>query len=303
VGSSASPENWIAYTSANGWLLAPPAAARDEQAFELYNDKASMLPALPMLCPMSRDAMATRRDGHRAGYAAAWRWAKTGQFDASVQYSCFLDIVEEGSGQLIGTTGFRVIEQVSGEISAEWGIIVAAGWRRRHVCSESFNALLPLARSLWGCTKITANTLDSNSSMVAFLETRAGMQRTGHVHGNWVEFQRNTPDVHECATGDTNELQGQFGRSFQVWVFVLCWLKSRTPLLCSTVTLDPGLGCHVRRGCSAVVVGDKLRAIVGVVAGKHNGQSPQNTIIIISTPHCSGAELWAGSHGGGAWLI
>ena len=86
-----------------------PSQARDTAVHALYNDEPTMLPHLPMLCPISVEAIVARRARHRAECA-----------DGS---SLFLDIVERsapgGEQTLVGTTGFRTLDAAAA--SAEWG--------------------------------------------------------------------------------------------------------------------------------------------------------------------------------------
>ena len=210
AGPVLSPE-WVAYVSRDGtWMLVPPAESRDNAVHALYNDADTMLPSLPMLSPMSIETMKSRRKQHRTGYTAAAHWHASGTppKEASQPFSpgtpsCFFDVVDCKTGQLLGTSGFREITTKSVSTNnkipelndtepplatAEWGIVVAASARRRGICTESFMACASIAPQLWGCKTLTAKTLGTNAVMVRFLERTAGMRPTGYVAGDWVEF-------------------------------------------------------------------------------------------------------------------
>ena len=69
----------------------PPSGERDEAVHALFNDEETMLPYLPMLCPMSRSALERRRAEQRLGMARGT--------------SCFMDILDRTSGELVCTAG------------------------------------------------------------------------------------------------------------------------------------------------------------------------------------------------------
>ena len=165
--------------------LQPPAAERDAAALALYNDRATMLPHLAVLCPIGEEQMRRRRVGHREQFFGDGK-------------SAFFDLVENTSGALVGTSGFREIDIDAG--TAEWGIVVDKKWWRRGVCRQSFD--LCCAEARWrGVHTIVAKTLDGNEKMKAFL-TKAGMVRaaSGPDAGGWVAYSaRVRPDWWEAA--------------------------------------------------------------------------------------------------------
>ena len=148
--------------------LRTPSAARDDAVHALFNDAQTMLPHLPMLCPITREAMASRRTSHRDGL-------KNGA-------SAFMDMVDKASGELIGTCGFR--EFSTDGTSAEYGIVVRKSWQRTGVCQESFRAIVTYARDVLKCDSISAATQEANAPMRAFLD-RVGLKlvRTQQSHG------------------------------------------------------------------------------------------------------------------------
>lgn len=156
----------------------PPSLSRDAAVLQLYNDKETMLPALPQLCPMSSEAMAQRRSSHRGALERGT--------------SCFMDIVHRSSGELIGTAGFREVHKEGRR--AEWGIVVKRAWQRRGVCSEAFISNALYAREALGCELISAATLNTNVPMRTFF-AKAGMKHTsskceqhGEQHLEWLAW-------------------------------------------------------------------------------------------------------------------
>jgi len=133
-----------------------PILSRDAAMHTLFNDRATMLPFLPMLCPMSLAAMEARRKRHRA--------------EVEEEKGLFLDVVLQRTGELIGTTGFRSMDKVAG--TAEWGIIISKEWHRKGICTECFEATLSYAAKTHGIHTVTAATLGNNVSMLAFFEKR-----------------------------------------------------------------------------------------------------------------------------------
>jgi RimJ/RimL family protein N-acetyltransferase len=154
-----------------------PARARDDAVHELFNDEATMLPWLPMLCPMSAEAMRARRESQRRGAAQG--------------ESCFMDIISVASGELVGTAGFRAIQ----DGKAEFGIVVRSGWQRSGVCKESFVANARYARDALHCERVFASTLEANTRMRSFLE-QAGLPLTRKVEAHGLEWL-----VHEAEIG------------------------------------------------------------------------------------------------------
>ena len=144
----------------------PPSGERDEAVHALFNDEETMLPYLPMLCPMSRSALERRRAEQRLGMARGT--------------SCFMDILDRTSGELVGTAGFRSV--VEGH--AEFGIVVHREWQRAGVCRESFVANAVYAAETLDCAVIAAATLETNGRARAFL-AKAGLKhvRTQSDHG------------------------------------------------------------------------------------------------------------------------
>jgi len=122
----------------------------------IFNDKATMLPYLPMLCPMSVEAMAARRKRHRA--------------EVQEEKGLFLDIILIRTGELLGTTGFRSMNKVGG--TAEWGVIISKNWHRKGICAECFVATLSHAAKSHGIHTVTAVTRHDNIPMLTFFEKR-----------------------------------------------------------------------------------------------------------------------------------
>ena len=154
-----------AHCSAGALLLCRPHPSLDVAMHTLLNDAPTMLPHLSMLCPMSHDNSTARRVRHRA--------------EAATGTSCMLDIVLGETGELIGSTGFRFVDQ--GASSAEWGIIVSKAWQRKGVCSACFTACLEVATSVLNVRNLTASTIAENESMLAFFKRRGVPQRGVHT--------------------------------------------------------------------------------------------------------------------------
>ena len=83
--------------------MLPPAETRDGEVLELMNDEQTMLPWLPFLCPMRRENNAKRRKNQRKEF--------------SEKKGMFLDLLDRKTGELVGTSGFRVINYKAGEAS------------------------------------------------------------------------------------------------------------------------------------------------------------------------------------------
>ena len=165
-----------AHCSAGALLLCRPHPSRDVAMHALLNDAPTMLPHLSMLCPISHDDSTARRVRHRT--------------EAATGTSCMLDVVLGETGELIGSTGFRVVEH--GASSAEWGIIVSKAWQRKGVCAACFTACLGVATSALNVRNLTASTIAENESMLAFFKRR-GVPQTGvHTDGEtgveWLVF-------------------------------------------------------------------------------------------------------------------
>jgi RimJ/RimL family protein N-acetyltransferase len=181
-----------------------PARRRDAAVLQLFNDESTMLPNLPMLCPMSAAAMACRRDAHRKA-----------RVDRSAE---FMDIIDRASGALIGTAGFR---SVGKDGRAEFGIVVRREWQRRGVCCEAFVANAVYAWSELRCRVITASTLELNGPMRAFC-ARAGLRlvakkadhgREWWVHESTIE-KLSWPALHSApAKGVSTDPPGEEGFS------------------------------------------------------------------------------------------
>jgi RimJ/RimL family protein N-acetyltransferase len=142
--------------------------------FRIYNDKETMLPYLPMLCPMSREDLLARRVRYRQ--------------EALRGKSCFLDILERGTGEVVGFTGFR---SVDGDL-AEWGIVISKQYQRQGVCRDAFETNLHFAKDVLCVKHILVCTSSDNLPMMSFLEKR-GLPRTGrNVHHGleWVEYSK-----------------------------------------------------------------------------------------------------------------
>lgn len=169
--------------SAETLLLCRPSSARDAAMHALLNDASTMLPHLAMLCPISEEESVARRVRHRT--------------EATNGASCMLDVVVGTTGELIGSTGFRVVDQ--GASSAEWGIIVSKPWQRKGVCAACFSACLGIATSVLGVRNLTASTIAENEPMVAFFAQR-GLPQTGvHIDDDngveWLVFSAPLADL------------------------------------------------------------------------------------------------------------
>ncbi len=154
-----------AHCSTGALLLCRPHPSRDVAMHTLLNDAPTMLPHLGMLCPISEDDSAARRVRHRT--------------EAAAGTSCMLDVVLDETGELIGSTGFRVVEHGSTS-SAEWGIIVNKAWQRKGVCAACFTACLGIAADVLRVQHLTASTTAENEAMLAFF-VQHGLPQTG-VH-------------------------------------------------------------------------------------------------------------------------
>ena len=154
-----------AHCSAGALLLCRTHPSRDAAMHSLLNDGPTMLPHLSMLCPISQDASAARRVRHRA--------------EAAAGTSCMLDVVVGETGELIGSTGFRVVEH--GASSAEWGIIVSKAWQKKGVCAACFEACLEVAARVLNVRNLTASTIAENEPMLAFFQKRRLPQTGVHI--------------------------------------------------------------------------------------------------------------------------
>ena len=119
-----------------------PHARRDKDVHMLYNNKAAMLPELPMLYGMKRDDFHTRRESQRSGFQE--------------QTSLYLDVVCKVSKELVCVAGFRTLDNENE--CAEWGIIVVPEWRQCGVASEVFLSNIYLLK------KFNKDDLGSNNS-------------------------------------------------------------------------------------------------------------------------------------------
>lgn len=124
--------------------------------------------------------MARRRASHRDGRVSG--------------NSCFMDVLDRRSGELIGTTGLRVIESRH----AEFDIVVHSSWQRQGVCAECFVACAVYAWHALGCHTLTASTLASNARMLAFC-AKAGLrlkeERKVDSQGEWLVHQASVEDL------------------------------------------------------------------------------------------------------------
>ena len=200
----------VVFSSQRLWFCRP-SATRDQDILNLFNDEATMLPWLPMLCPMNEEDMHTRRELHRA------------QFQ---KQSFFLDVVEKGSGNTIGTAGFRSIKasdntttttttttsNASAENNAkalqeaEWGIVISKDYQRMGYCTEAFAANVEYIADQ--VQTVTASTLPHNTRMMSFFRDKIGMEvyrEVEHYGLKWTVFGRpnNVPTLltnnkHSC---------------------------------------------------------------------------------------------------------
>lgn len=159
--------------------MLPPAETRDGEVLELMNDEQTMLPWLPFLCPMRPENNAKRRKNQRKEF--------------SEKKGMFLDLLDRKTGELVGTSGFRVINYKAGE--AEWGAVIRKPHQKRGLCSEAYDACQSyLERELVGkgIVKITASTLPDNVPMVSFL-LKKGLTKAGsHTFSGkaWHDFEK-----------------------------------------------------------------------------------------------------------------
>jgi RimJ/RimL family protein N-acetyltransferase len=166
---------WTLISKSRRFEFHAPSASRDAYVHSLYNDEATMLPHLPMLCPMSWEALVARRTAHRAAHARTRAGAPPESY--------FLDVLDRESGALVGTAGFR---SLAGGV-AEFGIVITRSWQRRGACTECFENNAALAAGALGCRAISASTLEANAPMRAFL-ARQGLRETGRRAEHGLEW-------------------------------------------------------------------------------------------------------------------
>ena len=134
--------------------LALPNAARDEALTSIFADAATML-HLPSLCAISQDQMKERRMRHRA--------------EAEAGTSLMLDMMDLATGELVGTSGFRVVDRdEEGANWAEWGVIVAQRFWRHGIAEEVQCLCATLATRVLAVQKIRAATTAQNMPMLRF---------------------------------------------------------------------------------------------------------------------------------------
>ena len=160
--------------------LAPPDASRDAAMAAIFADGETMR-HLPSLRGMPPGQMAARRARHRA--------------EAGRGAGLMLDVIDLGTGELVGSSGFRVVQRRkattmttpglaegaggSGSCSgsgsgsdsdswAEWGIIVDRRFWRRGIAAEAQRLCAGLAARTLGVLKMRAATTPGNAPMHRF---------------------------------------------------------------------------------------------------------------------------------------
>ncbi|CAK4645299.1 hypothetical protein LEN26_005624 [Aphanomyces euteiches] len=150
----------------------PPSKHLDDGVYQVYSEEQTMQ-FIPFLCRMAPDAWAARRESHRSMWANG-----TG---------AFFDIVEPESGEVVGTSGFRVIELSAGD--GEWGVVLSSKWHGRGFCNEIHDACMKWA-ARQGLHTTTAMTWETNTRMITLLE-RYGWKYTQtktNELGIWREY-------------------------------------------------------------------------------------------------------------------
>lgn len=207
LDTSSSPDG-IVFSSQRLWFCRP-SATRDQDILNLFNDESTMLPWLPMLCPMNEEDMQARRELHRA------------QFQ---KQSLFLDVVEKRSGNTIGTAGFRSIKASDNTTTsnasntsagnnatalqeAEWGIVISKDCQRMGYCTEAFAANVEYIADQ--VQTVTASTLPDNTRMMSFFRDKIGMEvyrEVEHYGLKWTVFGRPN-NVHTLLTNNKHSCQ------------------------------------------------------------------------------------------------
>merc|ERR1712136_515624 len=111
----------------------PPLEENDNVCYELYCDERVMLPFIPQLYKMDPVAFQERRNEHRLKF---------------LKQSCFLDIISRGTGEFVGTCGFREFRML--EIGCnnenlrmgEFGVNICYQYQRKGICTEAFIQML-----------------------------------------------------------------------------------------------------------------------------------------------------------------
>ena len=153
----------------------PPLEENDNVCYELYCDERVMLPFIPQLYKMDPVAFQERRNEHRLKF---------------LKQSCFLDIISRGTGEFVGTCGFREFrmleigcenENYSSRQKAidannenlrmgEFGVNICYQYQRKGICTEAFIQMLRLAKNRLNCTEIEGVTMSGNTPMRNFFE-------------------------------------------------------------------------------------------------------------------------------------
>lgn len=141
----------------------------------------------------------TRREQHRSDYLAG--------------KSMFMDLIDEKSGKLVGTTGFREIEKIESDGMlfeilkqenssnlaekkfAEFGIILHPEIRGRGYGHYLFIKCLEYVQEKLNCQYVTAGTMIENEVMTKFLLKR-GMNLYGQ-NGIWYKYYAKIDQVLE----------------------------------------------------------------------------------------------------------
>ena len=137
-----------------------------------------------------------------------------------LKQSCFLDIISRGTGEFVGTCGFREFrmleigcenENYSSRQKAidannenlrmgEFGVNICYQYQRKGICTEAFIQMLRLAKNRLNCTEIEGVTMSGNTPMRNFFEKfelpivktvfidKSGCRHEKRVYANDVEY-------------------------------------------------------------------------------------------------------------------
>jgi RimJ/RimL family protein N-acetyltransferase len=153
--------------------LIEPVAANDAEIHSIFNHAPTMQATLPSLMNMDEKAWRARREIHRLGFLCGT--------------SCFMDVRLRESYTLIGTSGFRTIE----DGKAEWGVVIHSDFQRRGICTELFHVCLLLLASRFPQVKLLlASTLPANAVMRRFLKNQGMvLVRQRVTEGGWIDYE------------------------------------------------------------------------------------------------------------------
>ncbi|RQM27342.1 hypothetical protein B5M09_007787 [Aphanomyces astaci] len=159
-------------------VYSPPLERLDSDVYAIYSEDATMQ-FVPFLCRMPANDWKERRQTHRAMYHTTGTGA-------------FFDVVEAESGDVIGTSGFRVVDVAAG--SGEWGVVISSKYQRRGYCKEIHDACMAWALSQ-GVVTATARTWSSNARMVTLLEQYGYrfVETVENDTGTWRAYELHLP--------------------------------------------------------------------------------------------------------------